>query len=86
MKPGLFFRFQCLHNHKMELSTQCKASLDVLDARANEAKKGAVELETACGDDQRQFCKGQPNLIKCMDENVDKFSSNCQAVWKKMRK
>jgi Cysteine rich repeat len=67
---------QCLSEHRTELSPQCQARVQAMEAKIR-------EVSDACQDDVQQFCQrvnpGQGRLVQCLRKHESELSSACQA-------
>jgi hypothetical protein len=73
---------QCLSEHQTELSPQCQAQVQAMEAKIR-------EVSDACQDDVQQFCQGvkpgQRRLAQCLGKHESELSSACQAEVARMR-
>jgi Cysteine rich repeat len=66
---------QCLKEHQTELSSQCQARVQAMEARMK-------EMSDACQSDVQQFCRDiNPGgrLAQCLKQHESKLSSTCKA-------
>jgi Cysteine rich repeat len=73
VQPGGGRIYQCLNEHKDEISSTCKARLADLRATGGE-----------CKEDIEKFCAAVPHtkgmLAKCLTEHHDELSEGCKAL------
>jgi hypothetical protein len=68
---------QCLESHLDSLSTQCRAHVDAMKARAEAARQ-------ACQPDVEKFCAnvqaGGGTIRQCLHQHASELSDACKAV------
>lgn len=67
---------KCMHEHKDQLSPECKAM-------GEKMKEAHQEVKAACKGDVETLCAGvepgKGRIIQCMKDNKEKLSAGCKA-------
>lgn len=79
--PGGGAVFNCLKEHKADLSKECQA---FLTEKGQEVKAKKDVWDQACGRDISEYCQGvepgQGRVLKCLKEHEANLSPECRAM------
>jgi len=87
VRPGKGRIVKCMKEHESEISQTCKDHRAKIKEERKEARK---ERRDACREDMEKHCKdikaGGGARVKCLKENKEKLSQECQSSMGKPRK